>query len=176
MNKLFPFIILAMVILCTFLGFRACKQVDAPKTDTLYTVITKLKAIPYHDTIYWEKKHKRSISDSIRAWVQTNPEWDTICQSIGFSKGQTLDCKSILLSRYHGYKSDSIIIEIYQRQRNRDSLVITHYETLDAINRAKLDVCMTEQEKTVKAVKKEVNRKRIFKAIAAISTILIFIK
>ena len=175
MNKLFPFIILAMIVICTFLGFKACKQVDSPKTDTLYTVITKLKSIPYHDTIKQIKTTYRLRIDTALRYIQDTTAWLDICRIAGIKENES-DCKRILVRGYLQGLRDSQLLSVYQRQRATDSTIITHYETLDVINRAKLDVCMTEQQKTVKAVKKEVNRKRIFKAIAAISTILIFIK
>jgi hypothetical protein len=175
MNKLFPFIILAMIVLCTFLGFKACKQVDVPKTDTLYTVITKLKAIPYHDTIRQIKTTYRLRIDTALRYIQDSTLWLDVCRIAGIKENES-QCKRILVRGYLQGLRDSQLLSVYQRQRTTDSTIITHYETLDAINRAKLDVCMTEQQKTVKAVKKEVNRKRIFKAIAATFITLFLVK
>ena len=174
-----------MIVLCAFLGFKACKQVGNTKhsfsylsgseVDSLRAEISKLKSNKIHDTIFKIKKDYRLRIDTALRYIQDSTAWLDVCRIAGIKENES-QCKRILVRGYLQGLRDSQLLSVYQRQRSTDSAIIVHYETLDAINRAKLDVCMTEQQKTVKAVKKEVNRKRIFKAIAAISTILIFIK
>jgi hypothetical protein len=168
--------------LIIFGSFRGCgmEPIKTDKSDSIRAVITKLKTITYHDTIYKIQTKYRRIVDSIQ-FNHYDSSWNILRQYTALcdthEKGiSDPELQSLVSRRLVRYCECNDLNRIYQNRRGTDSLIIANYTTLDSVSQLYLADCRRDLKNTVKSVKKEVKRKRIYKTIAATFLTLFIVK
>jgi len=175
-NTILLLITIASLFACFIMAYKGCNQpVNVDKSDSIRAVITKLKTITYHDTIYKIQTKYRRIVDSIQ-FNHYDSSWNILRQYTALcdthEKGiSNAQLQSLVSRRLVRYCECNDLNRIYQNRRGTDSLIIANYTTLDSVSQLYLADCRRDLKNTVKSLKKEVKRKRIYKAAAIIGAI-----
>lgn len=164
----------AVVFLFNYVG--ECNKPIQPKdtsTHEIRNTIDSIQKITIHDTIKELEIIYRSSVDTLQRWVYDST-WGYVLRIVGTDKpesGQREVVRRIFRGIY-----DSTALQVYRRQRQRDSNSIVLLRRLDTINMAKLQGCQLAAAETVKSKQKSRKRAKIGHIAGALIGLVLIIK